>query len=788
MKNNCILPALAYSKLKEAEKKRQLVYISGMCGYGKTTLVCNYLEGTSFFYFDMLVNPFDLSELVIKKKTTVVIDNLGFLTDSTVSAMILNLITNPLCWCIIISRAKCPEWLVTPSHSLGGFVQINESDLAFSYNETLNYLNNYGISGLDEDNLMEVFKHSFGHPLYISFMANRLKSSADKPFGSVTFTDTIAEEARQLLYEYFDHALLDRWNDNLLNFTVMMSIVPSFNIPLAVEITTVSNIESLIEEANRIGSFLTYKDGIYSIVAPLRKYLNSKMYSLYSKEKIVDIYNTAGHYLKRHNHILEAFDMYKKAGNKSGQLDILIENARLNPSDGYLTELKSVYLSLDEDTIMQYPELIAAVCMLYSLMLDVDQSEYWYEILKEQSKTLTGRPQKTAKRYLTYLDIACIHKPGKNILSILKNLAGTVIDRSVTVPEWALTCNAPTLMNGGRDFCEWSKHDTEIYSALEIPFRRIFGRSSAGMPDLSLAESFLEKGESDYEIMRLVSKGQMDADMRGRIELSFVAIGILTQLHLVHGHIDDAKNTLLKFKSNNPTANPKLLANIDVMLCRISLLTNDTVAIGNWLSSTPDENSDFNVLYRYIYMCKIRCYLAMGKKTDAYTLINKMLYYADICERTFIKMECLVLMSIWEYRSNMSSWDDTLSAALALAEEHRFIRIISRESAAIYEMLKKCSYQYKDSDYQKKLFDEVDTIARLYPLYLTELVSDVTDITGNALDILKLQADGMSNDEIAGTLFISINTVKYHCKENYRKLGVSNRVAAITEAKKRGII
>lgn len=788
MNSNCILPSLASIKLKDAEKKRQLVYISGMCGYGKTTFIHNYFGEAPFFYFDMLNDPFALTDFDVKKKATVVIDNLGFLNDSTITAKILELIKNPQYWCIVISRARCPEWFLTAAHSLGGFIQINEIDLAFSCVETHDYLDKYGISNLPDDELDKLFKHSLGHPLYISFVANRLKATADNAAGPIHFSDTVAEEARQLLCEYFDHALLDMWNDNLIKFAIMMSIVPSFSIPMAVEITTISNIEALIEEANRIGSFLTYKDGIYSIVEPLRRYLNAKMYSLYSKEKIIDIYNTAGHYFKRHNRILEAFDMYKKAGNKSGQLDILIENARLNPSDGYLSELKSVYLSLDEDTVCQYPELIAAVCMIYSLMLDVDQSEYWYEILKEKSKTLSGKPQKTAKRYLTYLDIACIHKPGKNILSVLKNLANTVIDRSVIVPEWALTCNAPTIMNGGRDFCEWSKHDTEIYSALEIPFRRIFGKSSAGMPDLSLAESFLEKGESDYEIMRLVSKGQMDADMRGRIELSFVAVGILSQLHLIHGHVDDARNTLLKFKNNNLSANPKLLANIDAMLCRISLLTDDTEAIDDWLADSPDENADFNVLYRYIYLCKIRCYLATGNKTDAYTLINKMLYYADICERTFIKMECLILLSILEYRNDMNTWDATLSGALALAEEHHFIRIISRESAAVSELLQKCSYQYKDSDYKKQLFDEVDKIAQLYPLYMTGVVSDATDITGNALEILKLQADGMSNDEIANTLFISKNTVKYHCKENYRKLGVSNRMAAITEAKKRGIL
>lgn len=32
-----------------------------------------------------------------------------------------------------------------------------------------------------------------------------------------------------------------------------------------------------------------------------------------------------------------------------------------------------------------------------------------------------------------------------------------------------------------------------------------------------------------------------------------------------------------------------------------------------------------------------------------------------------------------------------------MTEEYHFIRIISRESAAIYDMLKKCGYKFKDT-------------------------------------------------------------------------------------------
>jgi DNA-binding NarL/FixJ family response regulator len=49
-------------------------------------------------------------------------------------------------------------------------------------------------------------------------------------------------------------------------------------------------------------------------------------------------------------------------------------------------------------------------------------------------------------------------------------------------------------------------------------------------------------------------------------------------------------------------------------------------------------------------------------------------------------------------------------------------------------------------------------------------------------------ADGHSNRAIAETLFLSEATVKTHLVRIYRKLGVDNRAAAVSEAVRRGLL
>jgi NarL family two-component system response regulator LiaR len=70
----------------------------------------------------------------------------------------------------------------------------------------------------------------------------------------------------------------------------------------------------------------------------------------------------------------------------------------------------------------------------------------------------------------------------------------------------------------------------------------------------------------------------------------------------------------------------------------------------------------------------------------------------------------------------------------------------------------------------------------------TQPVVHGDELTEREREVLTLLVDGLSNQEIADKLFLGIGTVKFHVRNIYSKLGVDNRVAAVTLAMQRHLV
>lgn len=327
----------------------------------------------------------------------------------------------------------------------------------------------------------------------------------------------------------------------------------------------------------------------------------------------------------------------------------------------------------------------------------------------------------------------------------------------------------------------------------------MLGKYGKGLVNLALAESFLEKSGDNYEVATLAAKGRMQAEAGGKIEQCFVADGILAWLHLQNGKPQEALEVLNGIEGKaEKEEGQNLLPNIHAFETRCSLYRGDRACVTEWMENAPDENVEFRIYDRFIYLTKVRVYLQSGRNEQAYSLLTKLRYYAEMMSRTYIGIECGVLMAIALQRLKNDDWKKAMCHAMDTAMEYSFTRVISREGAAVNTLINTCGWKVEKDGaddkeiaarraYFRQLQKETESMTRYYPGYMKAGVDDV-QLSETATAILKLQAEGLSRQKIADRLNMSEANVKYHLNQVYRKLGVTDKAGAVREASNRGLI
>jgi ATP/maltotriose-dependent transcriptional regulator MalT len=61
-------------------------------------------------------------------------------------------------------------------------------------------------------------------------------------------------------------------------------------------------------------------------------------------------------------------------------------------------------------------------------------------------------------------------------------------------------------------------------------------------------------------------------------------------------------------------------------------------------------------------------------------------------------------------------------------------------------------------------------------------------LTERELEVLAYLATGMTNQDIAGELYVSLAAVKWHARNIYSKLEVKNRTQAVAKARELGLL
>ena len=449
--------------------------------------------------------------------------------------------------------------------------------------------------------------------------------------------------------------------------------------------------------------------------------------------------------------------------------------------------MEKYYRALPEAEVLASPSLMQGMSMLCALAADYAGSERWYQALVRFADRCSGQDaaRVQAQSRLAWLDISLPQRGVNGLIETIPAVFRLLHDRKLRLPPFSVTSALPSIMNGGKDFSEWSRKDDLLCKTLRVPVEAVLGRDGVGLADCTITENKFEKGEDISARMLSLIPRMSEIEHGGTPDIEFAVGALLARSQFAGGRCEDARRTVASLRDRFAERGlTRFLPNMDAMLCRITLHTGDLDAADAWYrEKAPRDPMHINIMKRYQYMTQAMVELADGQPDATQMMLSPMEPYIASCARRIDGIHCGLFTAIALYRKRDDAWRACLRAALDTAAEYRFIRTVSVYGTAVLPQLETLEWA-GDKRWHKLLLAAVRTQAAYYPAFLQPRFSPGESLTATERQILSLLCAEKSNAEIARIMDVKLPTVKTHVSHILEKLGVSRRSEAKTAAKK----
>jgi LuxR family maltose regulon positive regulatory protein len=295
----------------------------------------------------------------------------------------------------------------------------------------------------------------------------------------------------------------------------------------------------------------------------------------------------------------------------------------------------------------------------------------------------------------------------------------------------------------------------------------------------------LEKGRKGVAI---TAQGE-DIAMAGWSQLC------LGRILFTSGNIKAAENIFRKLEGISLERHipPFITGQFSAWQARILLAREELDSASQWIEAHDLKiDGKINQLNEGEYISFARILIAQGQLNEVRSLLDRLLDAAKAVGRTSRMIEILILQSlVFDSDGKTDLALEYLGRAIELAESGGFVRIFVDEGPRMARLLYKAADREKASPYIQRI---LAAFPILEPAQNTDTKSGqspsewVEQLSERELEVLRLIAAGLSRQEIAEKLILSMNTVKTHVRNIYSKLGVNNQMQAVGKARGLGLL
>ncbi|MDX1935012.1 MAG: LuxR C-terminal-related transcriptional regulator [Capsulimonadales bacterium] len=184
----------------------------------------------------------------------------------------------------------------------------------------------------------------------------------------------------------------------------------------------------------------------------------------------------------------------------------------------------------------------------------------------------------------------------------------------------------------------------------------------------------------------------------------------------------------------------------------------------------------------------IRLREAQGNDAVARRLAERFCAEREAQGRSGSALPIRLLLAVLRHRQgDEAAALTTLLPVLTLSRQEGHLRVFSEVGACLIPILRLATEQGPETEQASRLLRSLHTqpVVSAPPSHPTVSVPDL--LTEREIEVLRLVAGGLSNQDIAERLFLSVGTVKRHVHNIFGKLEVDSRLAAISRARENGI-
>ena len=258
----------------------------------------------------------------------------------------------------------------------------------------------------------------------------------------------------------------------------------------------------------------------------------------------------------------------------------------------------------------------------------------------------------------------------------------------------------------------------------------------------------------------------------------------------------------------------------EIFLARLKLAQGDDAAAAAILAQTAQTVHRRNFVHRVseVAAAQALVFLRQGKLAEAADLAQAH-HLPLIQARLELAQDkpaaALATLATWRQTVEARDWQDerlktlalqavayqanremgralqALGEALSLAEPGGFIRLFVDEGPPMARLLSRVAERQAASGYAARLLMAFGAERR--PVSISQFVAPadrplIEPLSPRELEVLRLIAYGLSNQEISERLFLALSTVKGHNRLIFDKLQVQRRTEAVARARELGLL